>query len=125
MMMMMMMNKQYLKGLIEKTEEFICRMRWLLYFFNRREQEHLNKYGFKSRKNPPPINEIEPFERDLFELVREIKFQNVSNPIKKNYERQTRTKFLSNQIKQKIYMQLTKTLTIGSYQIASQTHIKK
>ena len=31
-------------------------------------------YGLKSQKTPPPIKELEAFENDLIELVKNIKF---------------------------------------------------
>ena len=60
----------YLKRLIEKVENVIKRMRWKAFFFERNEdedQDELNddqnsqnhKYGFKSRKCPPQIEDME------------------------------------------------------------------
>ena len=76
----------YLKRLIEKVENVIKRMRWKAFFFERNEdedQDELNdeqnnqdhKYGFKSRKCPPQIEDMEKFEDDLLEMVKNIKFE--------------------------------------------------
>ena len=78
----------YLKRLIEKVENVIKRMRWKAFFFERNEnedQDELNdeqnnqdhKYGFKSRKCPPQIEDMEKFEDDLLEMVKNIKFRKV------------------------------------------------
>ena len=62
----------YLKKLFEKVESVIKRMRWKAFFFERDEdideesheeqgidQDENSKYGFKSRKCPPQIEDME------------------------------------------------------------------
>ena len=48
----------FLQRLIEKTEQFLRRMRWKAYFFLNRDVSTSSKdtYGFKSTKNPPPVD---------------------------------------------------------------------
>ncbi|KAL9976708.1 hypothetical protein ACROYT_G014035 [Oculina patagonica] len=68
-------KNKYLKTFIEKTENFICRMRWKAYhFLNKTESTANTTYGFKSRKSPPQINELIPFEEDMTNLIQNIKF---------------------------------------------------
>ena len=37
-------------------------------------------YGFKSTKNPPPIDELKGFEDDMLEIIQSTKFKQVNNP---------------------------------------------
>ena len=80
----------YLKKLIEKVENVIKRMRWKAFFFEQDgeqdgenyeeqgiDQDENNKYGFKSRKCPPQIEDMEKFEDELLDMVRNIKFRRV------------------------------------------------
>ena len=62
-------------------------MRWRAYFFlrdgNAEDQEELDHeseskaYGFNSRKSPPQIEELKPFEDDLVKLIESIEFRRV------------------------------------------------
>ena len=75
--------------LIEKVESVIKRMRWKVHFYLRREKEEENddgnidtkkeNYGFKSRKCPQQCSELENFEKDLLEIVKNIKFRTIKN----------------------------------------------
>lgn len=40
-----------------------------------------NKFGFKSAKNPPTTTELEAFKRELFGLIKRIKFWKYSNAL--------------------------------------------
>ena len=37
-------------------------------------------YGFKSTKNPPPIEELKDFEDDMLKMVQSVKFKQVNSP---------------------------------------------
>ena len=37
-------------------------------------------YGFKSTKNPPPIDELKEFEDDMLKMVQSTKFKQVDDP---------------------------------------------
>ena len=63
-------KNEYLKRFIEKTEQFIRRLRWKAYYFL-----NGNEYGFKSRNSPPQISELLPFEEDMAQLIQNIKFK--------------------------------------------------
>ena len=73
----------YKLKLIEKIESVIKRMRWKTNFFLRGEQtkhEQKENYGFKSRLCPGQCPELEEFEKDLLNIVRNVKFDNRRNP---------------------------------------------
>lgn len=75
-------KNDYLQRLIEKTEQFLRRMRWKAFFFLNPSMSTSSKetYGFKSTKNPPPINEIKEFEDDMLKMVQSTKFKEVNSP---------------------------------------------
>ena len=51
---------------MEKIEAVIKRMRWKALFFEQHDADNHSKnfFGLKSDKNPPPIKELESFEKD-------------------------------------------------------------
>ena len=73
---------QRLQRLIEKTEQFLRRMRWKAHFFLNPDTTSFSKetYGFKSTKNPPPIQELKDFEDDMLRMIQSVKFKQVNNP---------------------------------------------
>ena len=75
-------QNDFLQRLIEKTEQFLRRMRWKAYFFLNPNTSTISKntYGFKSTKNPPPIDELKDFEDDMLKLVQSTKFKQINNP---------------------------------------------
>ena len=74
-------QNDFLQRLIEKTEQFLRRMRWKAYFFLNPDtsNSYKNTHGFKSTKNPPPIDELKEFEDDMLKLVQSTKFKHVNN----------------------------------------------
>ena len=67
----------YLKVLIAKTEEFIQRLRWkVFYYLNppRLDVDRPNRFGFKTTKTAPQNDDLTPFETELYELIANIKF---------------------------------------------------
>ena len=75
-------KNNYLQRLIEKTELFLRRMRWKAHFFLNPSTASSSKqtYGFKSTKNPPPIDELKDFEDDMLNMIQSTKFNQVNNP---------------------------------------------
>ena len=75
-------RNDYLQRLIEKTEQFLRRMRWKAHFFLNPDTTPCSKetYGFKSTKNPPPIEELKDFEDDMLKMIQSVKFKQVNNP---------------------------------------------
>lgn len=76
-------KNNYLKCLVEKVESLIIRMRWKALFYNSDDNEtrtnENRNYGFKSKKTPPQDELLKPFEEDLINLIRNIKFQPVND----------------------------------------------
>ena len=70
-------RSQYLKRLIEKTEQFIKQMRWKALFFLNQQPQGPEKetYRFNSRKSPPAVEELKEFEDRLTNLIQNIEFE--------------------------------------------------
>ena len=83
-------KKSYLKTLIAKTEDLIQRLRWKTFFFlNPNENSNKkNTYGFKTQKTAPQIPELNNFEKDLADLINNIKFTKWRN----TFQRELKTK---------------------------------
>ena len=71
----------YKMKLIEKVGSVIKRMRWKAHFYLSGEKEENDdgnidtkkeNYGFESRKCPQQCSELENFEEDLLEIVKNI-----------------------------------------------------
>ena len=57
-------HNMYLRRLVEKTEQFLRKMRWKAFFCSNSSATADSKetYGFKSRNSPPAIQELREFE---------------------------------------------------------------
>ena len=68
---------------MEKVEMLIRRMRWKAIHFNNNnsidnsKEENTERYGLKSPYSPRQVKELIPFENDLVELIRNIKFRKI------------------------------------------------
>lgn len=81
-------DNAYRKRLVEMVESVIRRMRWKAFFFlrgsdNKEEQDDDEKYGLKSRKCPPLVDELKPFEDDMLKLVENVEFRKMSDDFQK------------------------------------------
>ena len=68
--------------LVAKTEEFINRLRWHVLFkfvYEKSTETRRNTYGFKSLNRAPVVDCLKDFERDLWLMVREIKWKEKKN----------------------------------------------
>ena len=78
-------ERTYKLQLIEKIELFIKKLRWKAIFFINNSKETSEScasgsvYGLKSNKCLPQLKELIPFEDDLVDLVKNIKFRKVRN----------------------------------------------
>jgi hypothetical protein len=81
-------NREYTKRLIEKTEDFTKRLRCRAYFFlnptNKTKQTET--YGFRSRKIPPTVAQLKPFEDSLLKLIENIKFRKVESDFQRKLQ---------------------------------------
>lgn len=68
-------------------------MHWKACFFlnpdKKQERERIT-YGFPSRRHPSRCAELDEFEKDVFNVVRSIKFENVSD----NFQEKLRSDIL-------------------------------
>ena len=73
-------NKQaYTIKLFDMTNKFIDRMRWKAFWFENPatgENEQKN-YKFPTRRSGPRNDKLVPFEEDLFNLIKSIKFRKI------------------------------------------------
>ena len=83
-------RNDYPQRLIEKTEQ-LRRMRWKVHFFLNPDTTSIPKetYGFKSTKNPPPIEELKDFEDDMLKMIQSVKFKQVNNPFLNKLKEET------------------------------------
>ena len=75
-------KKEYIRQLIDKTEQFLCRMRWKAQHFsnlnlNPNQQPEKETFGFKTRNNPPVIEELKEFEDGMVKIIQKVKFKNI------------------------------------------------
>ena len=70
-------NDSYLKSLIAKTESFIKRVRWKVFFFENPSDKESSeeKYGFRSTKTPPQNTALNQFESDMYDLISNVEFK--------------------------------------------------
>ena len=78
---------EYRKRLIEKVESLLKRMRWRAFFYLSGSNDSAptecddddDHFGFPSRRCPPQVDELIPFEEDMVRLVESIEFRKVSD----------------------------------------------
>ena len=61
-------------------------MPWKVHFFLNGDNKESNtkiSFGFKSRYHPPPCTELEHFEKDLINIINNVKFTNSTNSFQK------------------------------------------
>ena len=75
-------ERKYKLKLVEKIEAIIKRMRWKAIFCNTPSEErqpNIETYGLKSSNCPRQVKELIPFENDLMQLAKDIKFRRTNN----------------------------------------------
>ena len=75
-------KSSYTLKLMEKIESVVKRMQWKAYFYlnkETQEKQQKNTFGFKSQHHPPQCNLLEEFEKDVFDIIKSIKFRKVRN----------------------------------------------
>ena len=64
----------------EKIEMFITRMPWKAIYCNSKTNDNSSeRYGLKTLKCPKQVKELVPFENDLIDMLKVIKFRKVKN----------------------------------------------
>ena len=91
-------KNDYSRRLIERTEQLVRRMRWKAFFFLNPEakKQSIETYGFNSRKNPPPIPEMKPFEDNLLDSIKEIEYRTISCQFQNELKNDISSKINSN-----------------------------
>ena len=101
---------QFLTVLLDRTTDFIKRIRRKTYHFTRgnNKNDEFNNYGFKSLKKPPTNKHLIRFEEDLLDLVRKVRFKNRNCHFQKKLQAEIRDINRSN----KIYVKADKSRNV-------------
>ena len=75
-------KNSFLQKLIEKTQSLIQRMRWKAFFFLNGNTDDTTKetYGFKSKRSPPHVKELDEFEDCMLGMIQRIEFKSNHHP---------------------------------------------
>ena len=79
-------ERSYKLQLVEKIESVIKAMRWKAILCNTPNNDKPPRnanYGLKSVSCPSQVKELVPFENDLMQLVKDIKFRRTTNPLQR------------------------------------------
>ena len=75
----------YIKQLIGKTEQFLCRMRWkAFHFLNPGQASTKETFSFKTRNCPPIVEELRNFEEGMTQLIQTVKFRDIKCQFQKD-----------------------------------------
>ena len=125
-------QNDFLQRVVEKNQQFLRRMRWKAYFFLNPDATTHSKdtYGFKSIKNPPPIDELKKFEDDMLKIIQSTKLKQVNNPflnkLKDDIERiKTKPSYSPPLTKQRTFTNLNHQYTTIYWSKISQSPTKK
>ena len=95
----------YLKCLVDKVENFVKRLRWKVFFYEKKlnndsssdsssddenDDPLKNTYGFKSSKTPPQNLHLKGFEDDLYQMIQDVEFDNKQNHFQQQLKRDVR-----------------------------------
>ena len=70
------------RTLVSRTEDLVRRMRWKLWHIrNPSNKDQKETFGFRTTDSPPIMDELESFEKDLWMLVKNVKFKNAGNDL--------------------------------------------
>ena len=70
--------KTYTKLMIDKTHNFLKRLRWKAFYFDNpadSDRENSKTFGFKSEKSPPQNKDLQEFENDMYSMIKNIKYK--------------------------------------------------
>ena len=112
---------QYRKLLLAKTEDFLQRLRWKVYFYLNPDvtPPHKETYGFRTHLTAPRIKELIPFEDELAELVSSrIHFSNFRSP----YQQELKKKIWDIRKSDSYLLKADKTTNI--YKVSGQDYSK-
>ena len=69
--------------MVEKVESFVRRLRWETYQFRKENRENnsdqFKSFGFKTVATPPQNEDLNAFENDMNDMIRNVEFTNIRN----------------------------------------------
>ena len=79
--------KVYTRRLIEKTEQFLSRMRWkAFHYLNPVTAAEKETFGFKTRNCPPVVEEMKSFEEGMIHIIQNISFKGTQSQFQEGLE---------------------------------------
>ena len=83
----------YLKILIHKTQKFIQRIRWKVFWITKDSENNDSKctYGFNTEKCAPQCKELLNFESDVIDLISNLEFKPEMSPFQHKLRKDTKT----------------------------------
>ena len=120
--------------LIEKTESVIKRIRWKAFFSEQNKDKNKtnhdsdnddsnsainNNFGFKSRKCSPQNEELNNFEADVYDMIKNIEFRQVRDDFQDQLQHDIRK--INNSTK--VFIPADKTTNF--YEVDKTTHDKR
>ena len=83
---------QYEKALVDKTEDFLNRVRWKLYVVKNPDKftTKYETFGFPSPNKAPADRDLFKFEEKVMNLVSSIKYKPINNEFQKDLRREIR-----------------------------------
>ena len=77
---------EYKLKLLEKTDDFLKRLRWNAYFFlNPTFGKKLKEtFGFRSTRLPETVTQLRPFENDLLQIIEQLEFRRRDSHLQTN-----------------------------------------
>ena len=115
-------NNTHLRMLISKTEQFLQRIRWkVFFFFKERGKEKPNTtetYGFRTARNAPQQKELTNFENDVAHLISNLEYRDVNTPFQNKIRGDMRKINRSN----KLFVAADKTSNV--YKVGKDTYRK-
>ena len=114
-------ENNYLKNMLHATEQFLGRLRWRVFYFDRDDKKdeetiHKETFGFNTSNKPPPHKDLAAFENDLFDTIPKITFNR-----RKSLFQQTLTKD-TNEIKRSNRLIIPADKTRNMYEMNTKTY---
>ena len=92
-------NDSHMRGVINKTENFLQRLRWKVhFFFNPSKKPPKETFGFTTRRNAPQNKALHNFEHDLTHLISNLEYSDNRTKFQKKIINDTKTIRNANQV---------------------------
>ena len=77
----------YKKCMIEKTEQFLSRMRWkAFHYLNPVTAANKETFGFKTKNCPPVVEEMKSFEEGMISIIQIITFKRAQSQFQQDLQ---------------------------------------